>query len=63
MPVCAAKRSKMILGNLKMREGLDHWPFIAASFALGIGGTLMLVAQSWLAMRRAEARRDRSRGK
>ena len=46
-----------------MREGLDHWPFIAASFALGVGGTLMLVAQSWLAMRRAEARRDRSRGK
>lgn len=63
MPAYAAKHSKMILGNLKMREGLDHWPFIAASFALGIGGTLMLVAQSWLAMRRAEARRDRSRGK
>ena len=31
-----------------MREGLDHWPFIAASFALGIGGTLWLVGQSWL---------------
>lgn len=63
MPAYAAKHSKMTLENLKMREGLDHWPFIAASFALGIGGTLMLVAQSWLAMRRAEARRDRSRGK
>ncbi len=46
-----------------MREGLDHWPFIAASFALGIGGTLGLVAQSWLAMCRAEARRDKSRQK
>lgn len=46
-----------------MREGLDHWPFIAASFALGIGGTLALVVQSWLAMRRAETRRDKSRGR
>lgn len=46
-----------------MREGLDHWPFIAASFALGISGTLALVVQSWLAMRRAEVRRDKSRGR
>lgn len=46
-----------------MREGLDHWPFIAASFALAICGTLWLVAQSWLAMRQAEARRDKSRGR
>lgn len=45
-----------------MREGLDHWPFILASYALGIGGTLLLVGQSWLAMRRAEQRRDKSRG-
>ena len=44
-----------------MREGLDHWPFILASYALAIGGTLLLVAQSWLAMKRAEARRERSR--
>jgi len=46
-----------------MREGLDHWPFIMASYALGIGATLVLVAQSWLAMRRAERRRDKSRGR
>jgi hypothetical protein len=26
-----------------MREGLDHWPFIVASYALSIGGTLVLV--------------------
>lgn len=44
-----------------MRESLDHWPFILAAYALGIGGTLVLVAQSWLAMQRAEARRERSR--
>ena len=46
-----------------MREGLDHWPFVAAAYALGLGSTLALVASSWIAMRRAEARRDRSREK
>lgn len=44
-----------------MREALDPWLFITASYVLGVGATLVLVAQSWLAMRRAEARRDRSR--
>lgn len=44
-----------------MREVLDPWLFITASYLLGVGGTLMLVVQSWVAMRRAEARRDRSR--
>ena len=45
-----------------MREALDHWPFVLASYALGIGGTLFLVGWSWLAMRRAERRRDEARG-
>jgi len=44
-----------------MREVLDEWPFVIASYVLGIGGTLAMVAWSWLAMRRAEKRRDRSR--
>ena len=44
-----------------MREGLDHWPYVLAAYAMGIGGTLLLVGWSWLAMRRAEARRERSR--
>jgi len=44
-----------------MREGLDHWPFIWAAYALGIVGTAILVLWSWLGMRLAEARRDRSR--
>ena len=44
-----------------MPEGLNHWPFIVAAYAMGIGGTAALVLHSWLAMRRAEARRDRSR--
>jgi uncharacterized membrane protein YgdD (TMEM256/DUF423 family) len=45
-----------------MREALDQWPFVLASYALGIGGTLLLVGWSWLAMRRAESRRDEARG-
>lgn len=44
-----------------MREALDHWPFVIAAYAVGIGGTLALVAWSWLSMRAAERRRDRSR--
>lgn len=44
-----------------MREGLDPWTFIIASYALGVIGTLVLVGWSWAAMRRAEARRERSR--
>ena len=44
-----------------MREALDHWPFVFAAYAVGIGGTLALVAWAWLSMRAAERRRDRSR--
>lgn len=41
-----------------MREGLHHWPFVLAAYALGVGGMLVLLGWSWLAMRRAERRRD-----
>jgi hypothetical protein len=44
-----------------MREALDPWPFVVAAYAIGIGGTLLLVAWSWIAMRRAERRRDGAR--
>jgi len=44
-----------------MREALDHWPFVIAAYAVGIGGTLALVAWAWHSMRAAERRRDRSR--
>ncbi|RDC60328.1 hypothetical protein HME9302_01530 [Alteripontixanthobacter maritimus] len=44
-----------------MREGLDPSVFVLASYLIGIGGTLALVVWSWLAMRRAEARRAESR--
>ncbi len=46
-----------------MREALDQWLFVAAAYAIGIIGTLLLAGVSWLAMRRAEARRDKVRGK
>lgn len=46
-----------------MYEGLDHWGFVMASYAIGIGGTALLIISSMLAMRRAEARRDKARGR
>jgi heme exporter protein D len=44
-----------------MYEGLNHWPFVAASYALTVLGTALLIGVSLLAMRKAEARRDRAR--
>ena len=44
-----------------MREALDQWAFVWAAYALGIGGTVLMIGWSWLSMRRAEKRRDRSR--
>ena len=41
-----------------MREALDQWNFVIAAYAVGVAGTLVTAAWSWLAMRRAEARRD-----
>lgn len=46
-----------------MREELSQWDFVTAAYAVGVLGTLALVAWAWTAMRRAEKRRDRSRGK
>ena len=46
-----------------MREGLDPWLYIHASYALGVLGTLALTLWSWLAMRRAEAHREMARDK
>jgi hypothetical protein len=46
-----------------VRETLDPWPFVIAAYALGVGATLALVAWSWLAMRRAERRREEARGR
>ncbi|GGD89537.1 hypothetical protein GCM10011515_06490 [Tsuneonella deserti] len=43
-----------------MRETLDQWPFVIAAYAIGIAGTLVLIGWSWLAMRRAERRREKA---
>lgn len=46
-----------------MREALDPWFFVNASYVLAIGGTLTLVGWSWLAMRTTERRKDEARNK
>ena len=46
-----------------MAEGLNQWNFVIAAYAVGVIGTLVLVGWAWSAMRRAEKRRDDSRGK
>ncbi|GGC41689.1 hypothetical protein GCM10011371_31440 [Novosphingobium marinum] len=44
-----------------MREALDQWAFVWAAYAISIGGTALTIGWSWLAMHRAERRRERSR--
>lgn len=46
-----------------MREVLNEWNFVVAAYAIGIVGTLLMVGWSWFTMRRAEARRERSRAR
>ncbi len=46
-----------------MREALDQWLFVYAALGVTALGTLALVIQSWLAMRRAEKRREETRRK
>jgi hypothetical protein len=45
-----------------MREALNEWTFVTAAYVVGIAGTVLMIAWSWIGMRRAERRRDRSRG-
>jgi hypothetical protein len=44
-----------------MREAIDPWTFVIAAYAVGVGTTAIMIAWSWLSMRRAEKRRDESR--
>jgi hypothetical protein len=44
-----------------MREALDEWAFVTAAYVIGNAGTALMIAWSWIGMRRAEQRRDRSR--
>ncbi len=45
-----------------MAEGLNQWHFVIAAYAVGVIGTLAMVGWVWIAMRRAEKRRDEARG-
>ncbi|MEO5586834.1 MAG: hypothetical protein ABIQ81_03970 [Novosphingobium sp.] len=44
-----------------MRETLDPWTFVAVAYVIGFAGTAVMIGWTWLAMRAAEARRDKSR--
>ena len=44
-----------------MREVLDQWTFVTAAYVIGIAGTAAMIAWSWMGMRRAEKRREKSR--
>ncbi len=46
-----------------MREALDQWNFVLAAYAVSVAGTLVMVGWSWLAMKRAEARREEAKRK
>ncbi|MBT8388411.1 MAG: hypothetical protein HKP43_01105 [Altererythrobacter sp.] len=46
-----------------MYEALDQWDFVVAAYAVGIAGTLGMVAWAWWDMRRAEAKRDKVKRK
>lgn len=44
-------------------ESLNQWNFVIAAYAAGLGATALLIVHSWLAMRKAEARRDEGRNR
>jgi hypothetical protein len=44
-------------------EALNQWNFVVAAYAIGLAGTALVLAQSWLAMRKAEKRREKGREK
>ena len=46
-----------------MRETFDMMLFVNAAYAVGVFSTLAMVGWSWIAMRRAERRREETRAK
>jgi len=41
-----------------VREALNQWNFVIAAYVVGVGGTVVMIAWSWLSMKRAETKRD-----
>ncbi|MDJ0977213.1 MAG: heme exporter protein CcmD [Erythrobacter sp.] len=41
-----------------MRESLPQWDYVLAAYAVMVLAMAAMIAWSWLAMRRAEKRRD-----
>ena len=37
---------------------MNPWPFVIAAYAVALGGTALLLAVSWISMRRAERAAD-----
>ncbi|WP_374412501.1 hypothetical protein [Novosphingobium colocasiae] len=46
-----------------MREAMDAWTFVIASYAIGVGATAVMIAWSLATMKRAERRRDETRAR
>ena len=46
-----------------MYEQLNQWNYVIAAYAVVIVGTLAMVGWSWIAMQRAEKRREETRRK
>lgn len=44
-----------------MREAMDPWTFVVASYVIGVGATVIMIASSLISMKRAEKRRDQAR--
>lgn len=40
---------------------MNPWPFIIASYVIGVGGTLALATWAWAAMRKAERATEKRR--
>lgn len=46
-----------------IRESLDQWPYVLAAYGVTIVATVLLAGWSWIAMRRAERRREDAKRK
>ena len=45
------------------RESLDQWPYVVAAYVVAVLATALMLGWSWIAMRRAERRREDAKRK